>query len=147
MLEKMKDDPIPVEEKKPRSLNDAILLVLVQNECYRFCRSEIFCPFPECNKELRSQEALMQHIKNQHPLNGETVRCPDSIRYFIASMFSDILVTSLYTENGGKMEKEWEVERCHFSGCKFVHGDHQNVKGHGKRIHKNEKTIKKFGWF
>jgi hypothetical protein len=147
MLSKMKDDPIPAERKKPQTLEDPVMIVLAQNDCHRICRSEIFCPYSECNKEFRSQTALMQHIRNQHSLNGETVRCPDSIRYYIARMFTDQVVTSICTEEGVRIEREWDVERCHFPNCRFVHEDHQNVKGHAKRIHQNDDAVKNLGWF
>jgi hypothetical protein len=113
ILEKMRDDPIPDERKRPQTLDDPVLIVLVQNECHQICRSEIFCP--EYNKRCRSQSALMQHIKNQHALQGETVKCPDSIRYFIARMFSEIRADIVYGRweqnrermGSGKMSFPW----------------------------------------
>jgi hypothetical protein len=82
----------------------------------------------------------------EHPLHGETVKGHDFVRYFIATMSDEILMTSLISEDGRRIEREWDVERCYYPGCQFLQESHDNVKLHGKG-HKNRESMDKLEWF
>jgi hypothetical protein len=62
LLKRTKDSPISEERKIPQTFDVPILIVLVQNECHRIYRREVFCPFPECDKKPKNEKGLMEHI-------------------------------------------------------------------------------------
>jgi hypothetical protein len=148
MLKDIRENPIPEERRKIQSWGDPLLVVLVQNRCDRICRDKIFCPHEGCLVKIRSVDKLMEHIKSSHKLHGEEVKCPDPIRYFIATMFEDILETTVWTEDGNRKSGEkFSIEKCYVSGCQYLHQTHASVRQHAAKQHKNNQDTNSLGWF
>jgi hypothetical protein len=147
ILERLRSNPVPPHERMKQSLEDPILMILVQNNCHNICRNKVFCPAPECQAEPKREAALMTHIRHKHPLRGETVKHQDAVRYFIAAMFPEILETRLETLEGQRLKRDWNVERCHIPGCDFLQEKHTSVENHVKKMHKKQEDINELGWF
>jgi hypothetical protein len=146
-LERVRSCPIPRERRKDQTLDDPLLVVIVQNNCHRICRTVPFCPFPECTAKVKTVPGLMTHVKNKHDLRGEIVRSPDMVRFYIASMYPYVLETRLETMEGRRVERVWDLERCYFPNCGYIQERHHCVHNHVTKGHKNQANVEALGWF
>jgi hypothetical protein len=99
------------------SLDDPVLLLIAQARCERICRTELFCPFPECHEPIRSNGALSTHLNRKHDLPNQY--CRDPMHHFLHRMCPTEIYVMLRTPGGETVDRRWDMERCPFLVCEY----------------------------
>jgi hypothetical protein len=116
------------EEVRPTRLGDPVLMILAQHKAYRICGIIIFCPVDGCMKQIANVSRLMGYLGRDHGAREEDTQ--DLIRFFIGTMLPRRLKVNLERTNGTQVHGEWNVERCHWPGCRDLRAMHNRVERH-----------------
>jgi hypothetical protein len=84
--------------------DDPVLLLIIQGLCHQICRSDLFCPDPNCEKEIKKNLGLLKHPNKKHELTGTC--CKDLMRYFLEDLYSVTIHIKLMTGNGENADRQ-----------------------------------------
>jgi hypothetical protein len=133
------------EEEQVIDLASPILKLLTQGRSNRICRAELFCPHQGCEAEIKTVSHLMTHLRTKH--NTPREACADLIGFFVRTIMPQRISDELLKETGEDSGCVWDVERCHYPGCKYLQRNHQNVEVHIRQHEEMRRNIEALGWF
>jgi hypothetical protein len=133
------------EEVRPMTLGDLILSILAQHKAYRICRTKMFCPVDDCTKRIANVSRLMGHLRRDHGVREEDTQ--DLVRLFIGTMLPGKLKVNLQRMNETQVRGEWNVERCHCTGCRHLHTVHNRIERYLQQHPNMWANIEALGWF
>jgi hypothetical protein len=125
--------------------NDPVLLLMAQAKCERICRTELFCPFPNCHKAIRSNANLLTHLNRKHDLTNQC--CKDLMHHFLFRLCPTEIYVTLRTPDGAAVDRRWDVERCPFLGCDYFQTSRSCVEKYVLTHGDLSENMKALGWF
>jgi hypothetical protein len=87
----------------------------------------------------------MGHLGRDHGVREEDTQ--DLVRFFIGTMLPGRLKMNLQRTNGTQVRGEWNVERCHCPGCRYLHAVDNRIERHFQQHPDMRANIKALGWF
>jgi hypothetical protein len=143
LLEEFEREMIIGEEDRETTLQDPVLLFIVQHQCHRICHSVVFCPVEGCRKPLKNTGKLLLHLRHDHDLPEEET-C-DLIHFSIKAMLPGKLKICLTRPNGTRVHHKWNVERSHYPHCPYLHSKHSQEEWHLRQHKTMQENIAAMG--
>jgi hypothetical protein len=70
LLERFKDNKIPIEQRAEVTLQDPLLLLLAQHRSFRICRRTLFCLEENCrSRSMRTVGEMALHTQREHEIS------------------------------------------------------------------------------
>jgi hypothetical protein len=142
LMQKLANEKERLEIGRAFRLDTPILLLIASGSCRRICRKNLFCPFPSCRDEIKSNAGLLTHLNKKHDLSRTC--CKDLMRKFLHGLAPREVHIKLRAGDGQVVDKPWDVERCPYPSCNYFTEKHQSlvlhIKNH-KDLYKNMQSL------
>jgi hypothetical protein len=137
---------VEVEGEQEDTLEEPIVKLLARSKSYRICRARLFCPIPGCTRNIRTKDRLSTHLKREHNVPDEEVQ--DIVRYLIGGMTTRLPKVCFSKTDGTRVERQWDMVRCHYLRCGSLHAEHGRIDAHIRQRHEDlRKDVEGLGEF